>query len=80
MSLWPTDPEAGFAFICHRYIGSVLTVVLSIVAFMSPLAMVVLPKLGKLLVVSLRTPRWVRGVYGRDNFVYNNNFVSLMMV
>lgn len=46
VNLWPTDPDTGFTFFCHRYIGSVFTYVLSVVAFLSPLAMVVLPKLG----------------------------------
>lgn len=47
VSLWPTDADTGLAFLCHRYIGSVITAILSVVAFVSPLAMAVLPKLGK---------------------------------
>lgn len=43
---WPGEPDTGLSFICHRYLGSVLTMVLSVAAFLSPLAMVVLPKLG----------------------------------
>ncbi|XP_075227238.1 strabismus domain-containing protein Vang isoform X3 [Lycorma delicatula] len=46
VSLWPTDPETGITFLCHRYIGSMLTAVISVIAFLSPLAMVVLPKIG----------------------------------
>ncbi|XP_054271217.1 vang-like protein 2-B [Macrosteles quadrilineatus] len=46
VSLWPSDPDTGLTFLCHRYVGSVLTVVLSVAAFLTPLAMVVLPKLG----------------------------------
>lgn len=48
VSLWPSDPDTGLTFLCHRYIGSVLTIVLSMAAFLSPLAMVVLPKFGNL--------------------------------
>ncbi|XP_023709488.1 vang-like protein 2 isoform X3 [Cryptotermes secundus] len=43
---WTGEPDTGLSFICHRYLGSALTTVLSVVAFLSPLAMVVLPKLG----------------------------------
>lgn len=43
---WAGEPDTGLSFICHRYLGSALTAVLSVVAFLSPLAMVVLPKLG----------------------------------
>uniref|UniRef100_A0A1B6E0L4 Vang-like protein n=1 Tax=Clastoptera arizonana TaxID=38151 RepID=A0A1B6E0L4_9HEMI len=46
VSLWPSDPDTGIVFLCHRYIGSVLTLLISVAAFLSPLAMVVLPKLG----------------------------------
>lgn len=46
VSNWPGEPDIGFSFMCHRYVGAVLTFVLSIVAFFSPIAMVVLPKLG----------------------------------
>ncbi|KAJ8889645.1 hypothetical protein PR048_009145, partial [Dryococelus australis] len=43
---WHGDPDTGLSFLCHRYLGSALTLVLSVVAFLSPLAMVVLPKFG----------------------------------
>ncbi|XP_067013684.1 vang-like protein 1 isoform X2 [Anabrus simplex] len=43
---WPGEPDTGLTFMCHRYLGSTLTGVLSVAAFLSPLAMVVLPKLG----------------------------------
>lgn len=46
VSNWPGEPDTGLSFLCHRYMGSVLTIVLSVAAFLSPLAMVVLPKLG----------------------------------
>ncbi|XP_044257832.1 vang-like protein 2 [Tribolium madens] len=46
VSNWPGEPDTGFSFVCQRYMGTVLTYILSIVAFLSPLAMVVLPKLG----------------------------------
>nr|CAD7257800.1 unnamed protein product [Timema shepardi] len=43
---WPGEPDTGLGFLCHRYLGSTITLVLSMVAFLSPLTMVVLPKLG----------------------------------
>ncbi|XP_018569439.1 vang-like protein 2 [Anoplophora glabripennis] len=46
VSNWPGEPDTGLSFMCQRYIGTVFTYILSIVAFLSPLAMVVLPKLG----------------------------------
>lgn len=46
VSNWPGEPDTGLTFMCHRYVGTVLTYVLSAAAFLSPLAMVVLPKLG----------------------------------
>ncbi|XP_022913180.1 vang-like protein 2-B [Onthophagus taurus] len=46
VSNWPGEPDTGLSFICQRYVGSCLTYVLSIAAFLSPLAMVVLPKIG----------------------------------
>ncbi|KAJ9584575.1 hypothetical protein L9F63_021085, partial [Diploptera punctata] len=45
-SQWPGEPDTGLSFVCHRYLGSALTAILSVAAFLSPLAMVVLPKLG----------------------------------
>ncbi|XP_063225353.1 vang-like protein 2 [Bacillus rossius redtenbacheri] len=45
---WHGDPDAGLGFLCHRHLGSALTLLLSVLAFLSPLAMVVLPKLGLL--------------------------------
>lgn len=46
VSTWPGEPDTGLNFICQRYVGTVLTYVLSIAAFLSPLAMVILPKIG----------------------------------
>lgn len=43
---WPGEPDTGLTFVCQRYLGTVLTYVLSAAAFLSPLAMVVLPKIG----------------------------------
>lgn len=46
-ALWPdTEQKSGFPLLCHRYIATTLTGLLSLVAFLSPLAMLVLPKLG----------------------------------
>lgn len=48
-ALWPdTEQKSGFPILCHRYIATTLTGLLSLVAFLSPLAMLVLPKLGSL--------------------------------
>lgn len=46
VSNWPGEPDTGFSFMCQRYLGTTVTYILSIVAFLSPVAMVVLPKLG----------------------------------
>ncbi|KAL1131666.1 hypothetical protein AAG570_011279 [Ranatra chinensis] len=46
VSLWPSDPESGIGFACSRYLGTVLTAVLSVIAFISPITMLILPKLG----------------------------------
>lgn len=46
VSNWPGEPDTGIVFLCHRYMGSIITIILSVAAFLSPLAMVVLPKLG----------------------------------
>lgn len=46
VSNWPGEPDTGLTFLCHRYMGTTITIFLSIAAFLSPLAMVVLPKLG----------------------------------
>lgn len=46
VSNWPGEPDTGLSFICQQYLGSVFTYVISVSAFLSPIAMVVLPKLG----------------------------------
>ncbi|KAK3932792.1 Vang-like protein 1 [Frankliniella fusca] len=46
LSQWMGEPDTGLKFACHRYLGPILTGVLSVIAFFSPLAMVILPKLG----------------------------------
>ncbi|XP_050533485.1 vang-like protein 2 isoform X2 [Daktulosphaira vitifoliae] len=46
-ALWQDiEQKSGFPILCHRYIATALTGSLSIIAFISPLAMLVLPKLG----------------------------------
>lgn len=40
--------EGGLAFVCQRYIGTLMSAAISLVAFLSPVAMVVLPKIGVL--------------------------------
>lgn len=50
-ALWPdTEQKSAFPILCHRYIATTLTGILSLVAFLSPLAMLVLPKLGNLVI------------------------------
>nr|CAI5864103.1 unnamed protein product [Callosobruchus analis] len=46
VSNWPGEPDGGFSFVCQRYLGTTFTYILSTVAFLSPLAMVILPKVG----------------------------------
>jgi len=52
-ALWPdTEQKSAFPILCHRYIATTLTGLLSLVAFLSPLAMLVLPKLGNLFITN----------------------------
>lgn len=46
VSNWPMESDSGIGFVCSRYFGSTIALGLSFVSFVSPLAMVVLPKLG----------------------------------
>ncbi|XP_018331055.1 vang-like protein 2-B isoform X2 [Agrilus planipennis] len=46
VSNWPGEPDAGLGFYCFQYMGSIFTYVLSAAAFLSPVAMVILPKIG----------------------------------
>lgn len=46
VSNWATSNDTGFSFACRRYIETTLSLIISICAFLSPLAMVMLPKLG----------------------------------
>lgn len=47
MALWPgPESDSGIQFFCHRHITSIVTVLLSLVAFLSPLVMLILPKIG----------------------------------
>lgn len=46
VSNWPIEPDSGLGFVCSRYFGTTVALGLSFVSFVSPLAMVVLPKLG----------------------------------
>lgn len=46
VSNWPGEPDTGIGFACQRYVGALITYTLSTVAFLSPIAMVVFPKLG----------------------------------
>lgn len=46
VSNWPSETDGAFNFTCNRYLGPVIAMALGIGAFLSPIAMVVLPKLG----------------------------------
>lgn len=46
VSHWPNDTESSFGFKCHRYVGTVVAMFLGISAFLSPIAMVILPKVA----------------------------------
>ncbi|KAI8421436.1 hypothetical protein MSG28_009502 [Choristoneura fumiferana] len=46
VSNWPMESDSGLGFVCSRYFGTTLALGLSFVSFVSPLAMVVLPKIG----------------------------------
>lgn len=47
VSNWPGEPDtSGWGFLCQRYVGTSCTYILSLAAFVSPIAMVVLPKIG----------------------------------
>ncbi|XP_050293489.1 vang-like protein 2 [Anthonomus grandis grandis] len=46
VSNWPGEPDTGIGFMCQRYVGALIMYILSTVAFLSPLGMVVFPKLG----------------------------------
>lgn len=44
--IWHRENESGLGFACRRYVESIFSLVLGFVAFFSPVAMVMLPKLG----------------------------------
>ncbi|OWR51627.1 vang-like protein 1 [Danaus plexippus] len=46
VSNWPIEADSGLGFVCSRYFSTTIALGLSLVSFVSPLAMVVLPKLG----------------------------------
>lgn len=46
LSNWQHGNDTGFGFACQRYMETTLSLILCFVAFVSPLAMVVMPKLG----------------------------------
>lgn len=46
VSHWPNDMESSFGFKCHRYVGMMVAMFLGISAFLSPIAMVILPKVA----------------------------------
>ncbi|EEB14990.1 conserved hypothetical protein [Pediculus humanus corporis] len=46
VSQWANDSDTGFGFACQKFITTTLTGFISAAAFLSPLAMVVLPKIG----------------------------------
>ncbi|XP_029177273.1 vang-like protein 1 [Nylanderia fulva] len=46
VSHWPNETDGSFGSSCNRYFGSIVAMILGISAFLSPIAMVILPKLG----------------------------------
>lgn len=46
VSHWPNETDGSFGSSCNRYVGPVVAMILGISAFFSPIAMVILPKLG----------------------------------
>lgn len=46
VSHWPNESDGAFGSGCSRYVGPIVAMILGISAFLSPIAMVVLPKLG----------------------------------
>ncbi|KAK6636898.1 hypothetical protein RUM43_010562 [Polyplax serrata] len=46
VSHWANENDVGFGFACQKFFGTTLTGFISAAAFLSPLAMVVLPKIG----------------------------------
>lgn len=46
VSNWPMESDSGIGFMCSRYFGTTIALGLSFASFVSPLAMVVLPKIG----------------------------------
>ncbi|XP_022124685.2 vang-like protein 1 [Pieris rapae] len=46
VSNWPMESDNGLGFVCSRYFTATVGLGLSFVSFVSPLAMVVLPKIG----------------------------------
>lgn len=43
---WPNETDTSFGSACNRHIVPIVAVLLGICAFLSPIAMVILPKLG----------------------------------
>ncbi|XP_025163686.1 vang-like protein 2 isoform X2 [Harpegnathos saltator] len=43
---WPNENDGTFSSSCNRYVGPIIAIILGISAFLSPIAMVILPKLG----------------------------------
>lgn len=46
VSHWPNESDSTFGSSCNRYVGPIVAMILGISAFLSPIAMVILPKLG----------------------------------
>lgn len=46
VSNWPHESDGSFGFTCNRYVGPIVATVLGLSAFLSPIAMVILPKIG----------------------------------
>lgn len=46
ISTWPIGSDSGIGFTCHRYMERIFCFVLCIIAFVSPVTMVIMPKIG----------------------------------
>lgn len=46
VSHWPNETDGTFGSGCNRYVGPIVAMILGISAFVSPIVMVILPKLG----------------------------------
>ncbi|CAB0019888.1 unnamed protein product [Nesidiocoris tenuis] len=46
VNLWPSEPESAMGYTCSRYIATFLAATICAIAFISPIVMIILPKIG----------------------------------